>query len=161
MINIEKLKSLAESAKNDCGDYVALNDYGMAVLPAVVLALIADYERVTNNRDMWKGQVERQAEELASLRAEVEEWKSTLKFNEGCWSEERVTMIDKLQDVRSDHDQLKAECEGLRKAMRAISNQVDGNIRETVRDCVNGRDDVQDIYGYCDQIDAIIDEVTP
>lgn len=41
----EKLKALAEAAKNDCGDYVALNDYGMAVPPAVVLELIADLER--------------------------------------------------------------------------------------------------------------------
>lgn len=71
MINIEKLKALAEAAKNDCGDYVALNDYGMAVPPAVVLALIADNERVTNNRDMWKGQCERQSEMLR-LAHEVE-----------------------------------------------------------------------------------------
>jgi hypothetical protein len=45
MSDYEKLKALAEAAKNDCGDYVALNDYGMAVPPAVVLELIADLER--------------------------------------------------------------------------------------------------------------------
>jgi hypothetical protein len=57
---------------------------------------------------MWKGQVERQAEELTSLRTEIAEWKDTVKFNEKCWSEERGTMIDKLQSAR-------AEIEALRK----------------------------------------------
>lgn len=46
MINIQKLKKLAEAAKSDCGDYVALNDYGMAVPPSVVLELIANNERI-------------------------------------------------------------------------------------------------------------------
>jgi len=45
MSDYTELKRLAEAAKNDCGDYVALNDYGMAVPPAVVLELIADLER--------------------------------------------------------------------------------------------------------------------
>lgn len=48
-----------------------------------------------------------------------------------------------------------AENEALRSAIQAITDEVDGNIRPTVRDCVNGRDDVQDIYGYCDQIESI------
>ena len=34
--------------------------------------LRAELERTTNNRDMWKGQCERQADALSSLRAEVE-----------------------------------------------------------------------------------------
>ena len=45
MNDYAKLKELAIAAQNDCGDYVALNDYGMAVPPAVVLELIADLER--------------------------------------------------------------------------------------------------------------------
>jgi uncharacterized coiled-coil DUF342 family protein len=53
-------------------------------------------------------------------------------------------------------EQLKAENEALRKALREVMTQVDGNIRETVRDCVNGHNDVQDIYGYCDAIEAIV-----
>lgn len=35
--------------------------------------LQTDHERVSNNRDMWKGQVERQAEELTKLRTERDE----------------------------------------------------------------------------------------
>lgn len=49
-----------------------------------------------------------------------------------------------------------AENEALRKALREVMTQVDGNIRETVRDCVNGHNDVQDIYGYCDAIEAVV-----
>lgn len=54
-------------------------------------------------------------------------------------------------------DQLKAENEALRKALGKISVQVDENIRCAVRDVVNGLPDVQDIYGYCDNIDEIIE----
>jgi Ead/Ea22-like protein len=57
----------------------------------------------------------------------------------------------------SERDQLKAENEALRKALGKISVQVDGNIRCAVRDVVNGLPDVQDIYGYCDNIDEIIE----
>lgn len=48
-----------------------------------------------------------------------------------------------------------AENERLRHALQAIITQVDGNIRPSVRDCVNGQNNVQDIYGYCDQIESI------
>ncbi|WBM49076.1 ead/Ea22-like family protein [Pseudomonas putida] len=59
--------------------------------------------------------------------------------------------------VCANYDQLKAENEALRKALGEISGQVDGNIRCAVRDVVNCRGDVQDIYGYCDNIDEIIE----
>lgn len=68
--------------------------------------------------------------------------------------------IDKLKAERDqlfgNSEQLKAENEALRKALREVMTQVDGNIRETVRDCVNGHNDVQDIYGYCDTIEGIV-----
>ncbi|WP_028236737.1 hypothetical protein [Pseudomonas brassicacearum] len=48
-----------------------------------------------------------------------------------------------------------AENEKLLQALQAITAQVDGNIRPTVRDCINGQNNVQDIYGYCDQIELI------
>ena len=59
--------------------------------------------------------------------------------------------------VEQERDQLKAENEALRKALGKISVQVDENIRCAVRDVVNGLPDVQDIYGYCDNIDEIIE----
>ena len=73
----------------------ALND-----ARAEAARLKAENERLERNRDMWKGQVERQTEELTTLRGEVAEWKETVKFNEKCWSEERGAMIDKLQESR-------------------------------------------------------------
>lgn len=50
-----------------------------------------------------------------------------------------------------------AEVEALRDALCGVMEQIEGNIRVTVRDCVNGMDDVQDIYEYCDNIEAIVD----
>lgn len=50
---------------------------------------------------------------------------------------------------------LLAEIEALHQALQAITAQIDGNIRPTVRDCVNGQNNVQDIYSYCDQIESI------
>lgn len=74
---------------------------------------------------------------------------------------------DALSDIATLHrqvDQLRAEVEALRQdaeryrqAMAEVMRQVDGNIRETVRDCVNGGHDVQDIYDYCDLIEEAID----
>jgi hypothetical protein len=42
----------------------AMHAFECAATPNVVSELISDYERVTNNRDMWKGQCERQSEML-------------------------------------------------------------------------------------------------
>lgn len=44
-VDILKLKALATAAKGDQHDNVALNDYGMAMAPAVTLELIAEIER--------------------------------------------------------------------------------------------------------------------
>lgn len=81
----------------------------------------------------------------------------------GCREVEPVSSVW-LEQLRTEfratvreRDQLKADNEALRSAMVDILEQVDGNIRETVRDCVNGHDDVQDIYGYCDTIESLID----
>lgn len=38
---------------------------------SIAQALLAERDRLERNRDMWKGQVERQAEELALLRREL------------------------------------------------------------------------------------------
>ncbi|EIM13880.1 hypothetical protein [Pseudomonas chlororaphis] len=73
MTDYTKLKRLAIAAQNDNGDYEALNDYGMAVPPAVVLALIAENERLQsaartlerlrytdNGGELWKPPVGKQ-----------------------------------------------------------------------------------------------------
>lgn len=63
MIDKEKLKALAEAAQNDSGDYAALNDYGMAVPPAVALALLAEIEALRESANFRAVQ---------SLRADCE-----------------------------------------------------------------------------------------
>uniref|UniRef100_A0AAU6W3Z2 Uncharacterized protein n=1 Tax=Pseudomonas phage Cruim01 TaxID=3138528 RepID=A0AAU6W3Z2_9VIRU len=65
--------------------------------------------------------------------------------------------LDHLIGLARSASALRVENEALRKSLCDVMTEVDGNIRETVRDCVNGRDDVQDIYGYCDSIEAIVD----
>jgi uncharacterized protein (UPF0335 family) len=57
--------------------------------------------------------------------------------------------------ARDEIERLKAENETLRQAIQDITAEVDGNIRPTVRDCVNGQNNIQDIHGYCDQIESI------
>ena len=74
-----------------------------------------------------------------------------------------LELIAEVERLEVERDQLRAEVEALRKgaeryrqAMVEVMRQVDGNIRETVRDCVNGGHDVQDIYDYCDLIEEAI-----
>ena len=56
-----------------------------------------------------------------------------------------------------NRDSLRKQLDEARELLIKIcSHHLDGNIRATVRDCVNGLPCVQDIYGYCDNIDADI-----
>lgn len=79
----------------------------LAELQATIARLTAENERIERNRDMWKAQVGRQAAELEWANTEAKEWKDTVKFNEGCWSKERGTMIDNLQAARAEIERLK------------------------------------------------------
>lgn len=81
---------------------------------------------------------------IGALLAEVKKIDADRK---ACWAEFKVQGLQL--------DQLKAKNEALVQALQAITAQVEGNIRPTVRDCVNGQNNVQDIYGYCDQIESI------
>ena len=66
---------------------------------------------------------------------------------------------DTILALLTERAELKREVEQYRIAVAEVMRQVDGNIRETVRDCVNGHNDVQDIYDYCDQIEAAVNTV--
>lgn len=48
-------------------------DVGYAEKRQALLAYVRDTERTARNRDMWKGQCERQAAEVERLRAQVAE----------------------------------------------------------------------------------------
>ena len=106
----EQLRALASQGAVVTADLMSERDQlraeiaglktGYEAYERVNAELKAENERIKRNRDMWKGQVERQSEELTALRVEVTEWEGAVKFNEKCWSEERGTMIDKLQESR-------------------------------------------------------------
>ena len=78
------------------------------------------------------------------------------RWYEKGWPVQLLYGAETINELLMEISQLKAENEALRKALGKISVQVDGNIMCAVRDVVNGLPDVQDIYGYCDNIDEII-----
>ena len=75
-IDIAKLKALAEAAKNDCGDYMALNDYGMAVPPAVVLELIGRLEVSESMEGLYTSTVTVERAELEQTKRELDQIKA-------------------------------------------------------------------------------------
>ena len=104
MSDYSELKRLAEAALNDNGDYMALNDYGMAVPPAVVLDLIAEVEglRAQHGRDSAELRSLCQARDYA--RKERDQLKAeNAGLKTGYEAYERVNA------------ELKAEVEALRK----------------------------------------------
>ncbi|WHL28112.1 hypothetical protein QJS63_28540 [Pseudomonas juntendi] len=151
------LKALAEAAGSDewyaAGDLRYCDDktgetHGLhhddgrfiaAASPAAILALLAEIERLEMDNRSLKGSCSKLGAEHAGM-SRLYKKANRMQF-----------------EARQERDQLKAENEALRKALGEISGQVDGNIRCAVRDVVNCRGDVQDIYGYCDNIDEIID----
>ena len=127
MTDYTELKRLAEAAKNDCGDYVALNDYGMAVPPAVVLELIADLER--NQRMLLAACVDMGAignalnadmnsdgEELLSLvvdlKADLDKEKALSKG----WYENWKGTIVERDLLKAERDNLREDRDGLLEA---------------------------------------------
>lgn len=127
MSDYAKLKALAEAAKNDCGDYVALNDYGMAVPPTVVLELIADLER--NQRmllaacmDMGaigsalNADMNSDGEELLSmvvdLKADLDKEKALSK---GWYENWKGTIVERDQ-LKAERDNLREDRDGLLEA---------------------------------------------
>lgn len=70
---VEEWKAAGENWPQWNVRYIA---FRQEATPAKVLELIAENERLERNRDMWKGQVELQAEELTSLRKDAEQWRA-------------------------------------------------------------------------------------
>ncbi|AGA72958.1 MULTISPECIES: ead/Ea22-like family protein [Pseudomonas] len=126
-------------------------EFAAAASPATILALLAEIERLTEEvalDDKIIAERDRLVDAIPQCAAHGQCVPYAIQ-----WVKDAQTDLAVLREVG---DNLKAENEQLRKALREISGQVDGNIRCTVRDVVNGLPDVQDIYGYCDTIDEII-----
>ena len=144
-IDKEKLKALAELAPQ--GDW---ERDGYQVCPvADQNASLGRFGKSTDAAYVAAAQ----PSVVLALLAEIEQLRES--HEQVCTNYNRVSFTS---EQRGKHiDQLKAENESLRKALGKISVQVDENIRCAVRDVVNCRGDVQDIYGYCDNIDEIIE----
>jgi len=72
MSDVKKISSVGNIygwEESEFGEFVLSEDYD--ALEAEAQALREERDRIERNRDMWKGQCERQAEKLAALRARV------------------------------------------------------------------------------------------
>lgn len=85
MSDYSELKRLADAALNDNGDYVAMSDYGMAVPPAAVLALIAEVEALRS--------------QVATLQSDSNSWQSG--YDEGRRMGTK-TALDEREQLRKD-----------------------------------------------------------
>lgn len=184
-IDKEKLKALAEAANAVAADVnitmavgsapeevKAVQDFLQQAMPKTILALLAEIERLAADEQEATALCSRLSDLLRDVALAVRGPEEPLKRHGFADLPSRVKAVvaerDQLKAENEDYksgqeryeqiiEDLKAENESLRKALGEISGQVDGNIRCTVRDVVNGLPDVQDIYGYCDTIDEIID----
>ncbi|MEB3843966.1 hypothetical protein [Pseudomonas guariconensis] len=182
-IDKAKLKALAEAMLRDeqgaelsdeevRGFPEAVRSYEAMTAPSAVLALLAEIERLAADEQEATALCSRLSDLLRDVALAVRGPEEPLKRHGFADLPSRVKAVvaerDQLKAENEDYksgqeryeqiiEDLKADNEALRKALGEISGQVDGNIRCAVRDVVNCRGDVQDIYGYCDNIDEIIE----
>lgn len=110
-VDITKLKALAEAAKNDCGDYVALNDYGMAVPPAVILELIGRLEVSESMEGLYTSTV-------TVERAELEQTKRGLESHKRMLLSAAVSIGTIGEALGAEMDDDPSELEGLAAELR-------------------------------------------
>lgn len=126
MSDIQKLKALAIAAKNDCGDYVALNDYGMAMPPVVTLDLIAEIERLKTLRSKTERDLE---QELEVWRHGPSCWNcgdtGDVHDPVGEWRGECDCLAAQLIGANHERDQLRAEREALQQRLTVADQRVD------------------------------------
>ena len=127
MSDNSELKRLAEAALNDNGDYMALNDYGMAVPPAVVLDLIAEIEALKGPHD-WLAEdlIKELVDNAQAIQENADDGEDDPFVIVLLASASRIRRqeanIDKL---RAENERLKAESEALRDDIE--QNQYDAN----------------------------------
>lgn len=74
---------------------------GGLLCPTCIMHRIVD-------RGIWQVGAAFQDERVASLERDRDEARATLKYCDGCWSDERGTMIDKIQSLRILRDEYQA-----------------------------------------------------
>lgn len=134
-------------------------EFAAVASPATVLALLAEIDQLKAALDMESAELAWSDSDGREIQAERDKLRAELAgLRTGYDAQNSV-----IEDYKSGQDRyeqiiedMKVENKAMAKALGDVMEQVDGNIRETVRDCVNGHDDVQDIYGYCDAIEGIV-----
>lgn len=169
-IDREKLKALAETllrdergeefTKEEAAAFPqAVRDFESITAPSAILALLAEIDQLKAALDMESAELAWSDSDGREIQAERDKLRAELAgLRTGYDAQNSV-----IEDYKSGQDRyeqiiedMKVENKAMAKALGDVMEQVDGNIRETVRDCVNGHDDVQDIYGYCDAIEGIV-----
>lgn len=113
---------------------------------------------IKSNRKTGSGQQYRESAELDTLRTASQRLQADL---DGEREAARDANADYLE-LQAANQRLEGEVKRLNSVLWAVSVQVDGNIRPTVRDLVNrlagvnNGADPNDIYQYCDAIDAAL-----
>lgn len=108
-INTAEIQALAQAAKDNPYDGVALNDYGMAMAPAVTLALLAQLAEA----DRLAGEATRTKQDLAAYKRTVSTWMVEAAVAQG---HSRNKPFDQVWEaILQERNQLKAENERLRK----------------------------------------------
>lgn len=171
MTDHSELKRLAEGAIQ-AGDHWGRRDsyerqLAKLATPEWVLSVIAEIKRISIREDVLENLCDTRFRinldletERDKLKAENEKLKSACsRADQIICDESKEASFARAREnlLEADLEKLKAEVEALRDALCGVMEQVEGNIRVTVRDCVNGMDDVQDIYEYCDNVEAIVD----
>jgi len=70
--------------------------------------------------------------ENAALRAERDEWRSTVRFNERCWSEERVVMIDRATEAERALSEHRITADLLVSTLKADKVEAERRLAEAV-----------------------------
>lgn len=102
--------------------------FAAAANPAAVLALIDRLERAERNRDMWKGQCERQAEALRKQAASAKMGMEAAKANGAAMERSAKAMLaqsnpDALESERQANALLTEENERLQRELDAAREQ--------------------------------------
>lgn len=166
----------------ECDAAKALCAFSSAANPVAVLELIAENERLAVLLDDYKQGAQAEADGGDAARAEARLLRAELRSiweKEGIpcrpflfsFTEDRIgctvdfdgepyhyTELDRFLETAAERDQLRAENETLRGALREIFNHVEGNTEELVRQLVNWgtpRVDPNDFYAECEAIKAI------
>ncbi|MBI6621180.1 hypothetical protein YA0783_23055 [Pseudomonas corrugata] len=111
-------------------------EYASLAHPSSVLALIAENERLTNNRDMWRGQCDRQSEMLRlahEVETQLKAENAGLKTGYQAYEQVNAELKAENEALRDGANfraiqSLRQDCEALRKALGECADSLHGEM---------------------------------